>query len=218
MKTEYHAFVDGDVGRCGAILRRMEPRSLRTRTVFRMGEDAPLYLVDHVVDHEGDVRRWRQFTYDSPTSESQHSGTRDADGAVHVDGTPAPALLDAIGAYGEHLVLTQMLSDEADTASYLQFDESEPEQDPQAAELHRTGIEATELMESPPWTRSVSSSFWPDTPPTRTGSSTESWRSPTGVGAVVPGRRPRTLCQGWTRRWQPDQKKFASQAVGRASD
>ncbi len=146
MKTEYHVFVDGDVGRCGAILRHVEPRSLRTRTVFRMGEDAPLYLVDHVVDHDGDVRRWRRFTYDSPTSERQHSGTRDADGTVHVDGTPAPALRDAIGAYGEHLVLTQMVGDNKRSASYLQFDESEPEQNPQAAELRRIGIEATELL------------------------------------------------------------------------
>ena len=146
MKTEYHAFVDGDVGRCGAILRHMEPRSLRTRTVFRMGEDAPLYLVDHVVDHDGDVRRWRRFTYDSPSSESQHSGTRDADGTVHVDGTPAPALSDAIGAYGEHLILTQMLDGKADTVSYLQFDESEPVGDPQTARMHRRGIEATELL------------------------------------------------------------------------
>ncbi|WP_191278776.1 hypothetical protein [Nocardioides flavus (ex Wang et al. 2016)] len=31
--------------------------------------------------------------------------------------------------------------------SYLQFDESEPERDPQAAELHRIGIEATELLD-----------------------------------------------------------------------
>lgn len=82
-----------------------------------------------------------------PTSESQHSGTRDADGTVHVDGTPAPALPDAIGAHGEHLVLAQMLSDKADTVSYVQFDESEPEQDPQAAELHRIGNEATELLD-----------------------------------------------------------------------
>lgn len=147
MKTEYHAFVDGDVGRCGAILRHMEPRSLRTRTVFRMGEDAPLYLVDHVVDHDGDVRRWRRFTYDSPSSESQHSGTRDADGTVHVDGTPTPALSNAIGAYGEHLILTQMLGGTADTVSYLQFDESEPERDPQTAQMHRRGIEATELLD-----------------------------------------------------------------------
>ena len=146
MKTEYHAFVDGDVGRCGAILRHMEPRSLRTRTVFRMGEDAPLYLVNHVVDHDGDVRRWRRFTYDSPSSESQRSGTRDADGTVHVDGTPAPALSNAIGAYGEHLILTQMLGGKADTVSYLQFDESEPESDPQTAQMQRLGIEATELL------------------------------------------------------------------------
>ena len=147
VKTEYHAFVDGDVGRCGAILRHLEPLTLRTRTVFRMGQDAPVYLVDHVVDHDGDVRRWRRFTYDSPSSMSQHSGTREADGTVHVDGTPAPALSDALGAYGEHLVLTQMLGDKEDTVSYLQFDESEPEQDPQAAELHRRGIEATELLD-----------------------------------------------------------------------
>lgn len=146
MKTEYHAFVDGDVGRCGAILRHMEPRSLRTRTVFRMGGDAPLYLVDHVVDHDGDVRQWRRFTYDSPSSESQVSGTRDADGNVHVDGTPAPALSDAIGAYGEHLILTQMLGGKADTVSFLQFDESEPEGDPRTAQMHRRGIEATELL------------------------------------------------------------------------
>lgn len=110
-----------------------------------MGEDAPLYLVDHVVGHDGDVRRWRRFTYDSPSSESQHSGTRDADGTVHVDDTPAPAFSDAVGAYGEHLILTQMLGDKADTVSYLQFDESEPEGDPQTAQMHRRGIEATEL-------------------------------------------------------------------------
>lgn len=76
MKTEYHAFVDGDVGLCGAILRHIETGSVRTRTVFRMGEDAPVYLVDHVVDHDGDVRRWSRFEYDSPSSESRHSGTR----------------------------------------------------------------------------------------------------------------------------------------------
>lgn len=147
MKTEYHAFVDGDVGRCGAILRHVGPRSLRTRTVFRMGQDAPLYLVDHVVDHDGDVRRWSRFTYDSRTSGSHRSGTRDADGTVHVDGAPAPALSDAIGAYAEHLILTQMLAGKADTASYLQFDESEPEGDPQAVQMHRRGIEATELLD-----------------------------------------------------------------------
>ena len=147
MKTEYHAFVDGDVGRCGAILRHVEPTRLRSRTVFRMGEDAPVYLVDHAVDHEGDVRQWKRFTYDSPSSDSQHSGTRDPDGTVHLDGTPAPALSGAVGAYGEHLVLTQMIAIDADAVSYLQFDESEPEEDPQAAELHRRGIEATELLD-----------------------------------------------------------------------
>ena len=147
MKIEYHAFVDGDVGRCGAILRHVAPRSLRTRTVFRMGADAPVYLVDHVVDHEGDVRQWRRFRYDSPSSDSQHSGTRDPDGTVHVDGTPAPALSDAVGAYSEHLVLTQMIGGDTDAVSYLQFDESEPEEDPQAAELHRRGTEAIELLD-----------------------------------------------------------------------
>jgi hypothetical protein len=147
VRTEYHAFVDGDVGRCGAILRHVEPRSLRTRTVFRMGEDAPVYLVDHVVEHDGDVRQWRRFTYDSPSSESRHSGTRDLDGTVHVDGMPAPALSDAVGGYAEHLVLAQMLGDDADAVSYLQFDESEPEEDAQTAQLHRRGAEATELLD-----------------------------------------------------------------------
>jgi hypothetical protein len=147
VKTEYHAFVDGDVGRCGAILRHVEPRSLRTRTVFRMGEDVPVYLVDHVVDHGGDVRRWRRFTYDSPGSEIQHSGTRDADGTVHVDGTVAPQLAGAVGGYGEHLVLAQMLGGDDDTVTYVQFDESEPGEDAQKAELHRCGFEATELLD-----------------------------------------------------------------------
>lgn len=147
MKTEYHAFVDGDVGRCGAILRHVEPRSLRTRTVFRMGEDAPVYLVDHVVDHDGDVRRWRRFTYDSPGSGSQHSGTRDADGTVHVDGTVAPELADAVGGYGEHLVLAQMLGGDEDTVSYVQLDESEPGEGAQKAELRRCGFEATDLLD-----------------------------------------------------------------------
>jgi hypothetical protein len=147
VKTEYHAFVDGDVGRCGAILRHVEPRRMRTRTVFRMGEDAPVYLVDHLVDHDGDVRRWSRFTYESPGSESQHSGTRDTDGTVHVDGTLAPELADAVGGYGEHLVLAQMLGGDEDTVAYVQFDESEPGEDPQTAELHKRGFEATELLD-----------------------------------------------------------------------
>jgi hypothetical protein len=112
-----------------------------------MGEDAPVYLVDHVVDHDGDVRRWRRFTYDSPGSGVRHSGTRDPDGTVHVDGTPAPALSDAVGGYAEHLVLAQMLGDGADSVSFLQFDESEPEEHPQPAELRRLGTEATELLD-----------------------------------------------------------------------
>jgi hypothetical protein len=145
--TEYHAFVDGDVGRCGAILRHVEPRTLRTRTVFRMGEDAPVYLVDHVVDHEGDVRQWRRFEYDSPSSGTRHSGTRALDGTVHVDGTSVPALADAIGGYGEHLVLARMIDDGADTVSFAVFDEGEPEDAPQAAALHGRGIEATELLD-----------------------------------------------------------------------
>ena len=125
MKTEYHAFVDGDAGRCGAILRHVEPRRMRTRTVFRMGEDAPLYLVDHVVEHDGDVRRWTRFEYDSPSSGRRHSGTRAPDGTVHVDGTWAPQLFDAVGAYGEHLVLAQMLGADEEAVSYLQFDEGD---------------------------------------------------------------------------------------------
>jgi hypothetical protein len=147
VKTEYHAFVDGDVGRCGAILRHLEPRSLRTRTVFRMGEDGPLYLVDHVVAHEGDVRQWTRFTYSSPSARSEHSGTRDPGGTVHVDGTLAPELFDAVGAYGEHLVVGQMLRGDEDVVSYAQFDESEPGQDVQTAELHRGRFEATELLD-----------------------------------------------------------------------
>jgi hypothetical protein len=147
VRTEYHAFVDGDVGRCGAILRHVGPRSLRTRTVFRMGEDAPVYLVDHVVDHDGDVRRWTEFTYDSPATQSRHSGSRDGDGTVRFDGTVAPELTDAVGAYGEHLVLAQMLAGDERTVSYVQFDESEPGEEAQQAELRRCGSEATELLD-----------------------------------------------------------------------
>lgn len=147
MTTEYHAFVDGEAGHCGAILRHLGPLGLQTRTVFRMGEDAPVYLVDHVVDHDGDVRRWRRFTYDAPGSGIQHSGTRNPDGTVHVDGMPAPELTDAVGAYGEHLVLAQMLGDNADVVSYVQFDESEPGAEVETAQLRRRGIEATELRD-----------------------------------------------------------------------
>lgn len=147
MRAEHHAFVDGDVGRCGAILRHVGSRSLRTRTVFRMGDDAPAYLVDHVVDHDGDVRRWTGFTYDSPVSQSRHSGTRDADGTVRVDGTAAPELGDAVGAYGEHLVLAQLLAGHAHSVSYVQFDESEPREGAQRAELRRCGPEVTELLD-----------------------------------------------------------------------
>ena len=147
MRTDHHAFVDEDFGLCGAILRHVGPTSLRTRTVFRMGEDAPVYLVDHVVDHDGDVRQWRRFTYDSPTSATRHVGTRGPEGTVHVGGTLVPALSDAVGAYGEHLVLEQMLSACAPEASYLQFDEGEPAEEPQPARLRRVGLEPTELLD-----------------------------------------------------------------------
>jgi hypothetical protein len=43
-----------------------------------------------------------------------------------VDGTLAPGLSDAVGGYGEHLVLAQTLGDDADSVSLRQFDESEP--------------------------------------------------------------------------------------------
>lgn len=85
MIAEYESFVDGDAGRCGAILRHLTPTSLRTRTVFRMGIDAPLYLVDHLIEHDGDVRHWTRFTYDSPTSAISHEGNRDPDGTVHIE-------------------------------------------------------------------------------------------------------------------------------------
>jgi hypothetical protein len=147
MRTDYHAFVDGDVGRCGGNLRHVESTTLRTRTVFRMGEDAPVYLVDHVVEHDGDVRRWTRFAYDSPTSETQHGGTRDPDGTVSVDGVRTPALSGAVGGYGEHLVVAHLLGDGAETVLYLQFDESEPDEAPQTAELRRSGTEATELLD-----------------------------------------------------------------------
>jgi hypothetical protein len=75
---------------------------------------------------DGGVRRWTGFTYDSPSSGIQHSGTRDPDGTVRVDGTLAPGLSDAVGGYGEHLVLAQTLGDDADSVSLRQFDESEP--------------------------------------------------------------------------------------------
>ncbi len=120
---------------------------MRTRTVFRMGQDAPLYLVDHVVEHDGDVRQWRRFTYSSTTSPNQHSGTRDPDGNVNVDGTAAPALFGAVGGYGEHVVLAQMLADRGDAVSYIQFDESDPAGGAQVAELHRRGVEPTELLD-----------------------------------------------------------------------
>lgn len=147
MKTEHHAFVDGDAGLCGAVLRCIEPHSMRTRTVFRAGDDAPVHLVDHQVDHDGDVRRWTRFRYVSPTSRREHAGTRDSRGTVHVDGVPAPELADALGGYGEHLVLTQMLADGADAVSYVQFDEGDPRQGAETAELHRRGTEAIELID-----------------------------------------------------------------------
>lgn len=147
VRTEHHAFVDGDTGRCGAILRHIEPRRLHTRTVFRMGEDAPVYLVDHVVEHDGDVRQWRRFAYDCPTSGSRHTGTRDRAGAVRIDGRPAPRLTGALGGYGEHLLVDQLLRDESAAASYRQFDEGEPELDVQAAELRRSGVEPTLLLD-----------------------------------------------------------------------
>lgn len=148
MISECHVFVDGDAGRCGAILRHTEPQRMRTRTVFKMApQDAPVYLVDHVVEHDGDVRHWRRFAYDSPTSGSQHSGEREPDGTVCVDGTSTPALFSAIGGYSEHLVLKQLLVDGEEAISYLQFDESDPADGVQVAELRKQGIESTELLD-----------------------------------------------------------------------
>lgn len=147
MKTEYHAFVDGDAGPCGAIMRHVEADGLTTRTVFKTGGDAPVYLVDHAVRHDGSARTWRRFDYHSPTSDSRRSGTRHPDGTVHVDGTPAPQLTGAVGGYTEHLVLTEMLLGGADTVSYAQFDEAEPEEGTEPAELRRGGNEVTELLD-----------------------------------------------------------------------
>jgi hypothetical protein len=61
--------------------------------------------------------------------------------------TLAPALADAVPAYGEHLAVAQLLRDDAKGASYLQFDESEPTGACEAAELRRLGIETTELLD-----------------------------------------------------------------------
>ena len=107
----------------------------------------PCTSCDHVVEHDGDIRRWSRFAYDSPTSATRHTGTRDLDGTVHVDGTAAPALSGAVGGYGEHLVVAQLLDDGADAVSYRQFDESEPAEGAQAAELRRDGIETTALLD-----------------------------------------------------------------------
>ena len=147
MKTEYHAFVDGDAGRCGAIMRHVEPSALTTRTAFRMGDDAPVYLVDHQVFHGGDARSWSSFTYDSPTSDSRHRGVRRFDDTIEVDGAPAPQLSDAVGGYTEHLVLTEMLRQGADSVSYIQFDESEPGEGTESAQLRRVGVEDTDLLD-----------------------------------------------------------------------
>jgi hypothetical protein len=87
------------------------------------------------------------FTYDAPGSGSRHSGTRDARGTVHVDGRVAPELADAVGAYGEHAVVAQMLGGDEDAVSYVQFDEAEPEEAAQRAELRRCGFEATQLLD-----------------------------------------------------------------------
>lgn len=147
MKTEYHAFVDGDAGPCGAIMRHVESDGLTTRTVFKMGDAAPVYLVDHAVRYDGDSRTWTRFDYHSPTSDSRHSGVRHPDGTVDVDGTPAPQLIGAVGGYTEHLVLTEMLLNGADTVSYAQFDEAQPEEGTESAELRRGGTEVTGLLD-----------------------------------------------------------------------
>lgn len=147
MRNEHHAFVDGEAGRCGAILRHVGPGELRTRTVFRMGEGAPVYLVDHAVRHDGDVRRWTRFSWDSPTSDGRHSGTRHADGTVLVDGLQAPALTDAMGAYSEHLAVAELLRAEADVISFRQFDEGEPDQGSRPAELRKQGSEVIDLLD-----------------------------------------------------------------------
>lgn len=145
MSTELHAFVDGDSGRCGAIVRLVQPRAMRTRTVFRMGAGAPLYLVDHLVEHDGDVRRWTRATHDA--AGSHHTAERGPDGKVRVDGGPAPWLAGAVGGYGEHLLLTRLLSGGGDAVSFLQYDEGEPDAQPEAAELRRAGTEPTELLD-----------------------------------------------------------------------
>lgn len=146
MDADHHLFVDGDAGLCGAILRHLESGRMRARTVFRMGDDAPVYHVDQVVEHDGDVRRWTRFTYDSPTSGTSHSGHR-TDGRVVLDGRPAPGLADAVGGYGEHLLLLDLLRDGARSVSYHQFDEGDPDAGMEAAELVRDGRETTALLD-----------------------------------------------------------------------
>ncbi|KRF34428.1 hypothetical protein [Nocardioides sp. Soil805] len=148
MTFEYQIFVDGDVGPCGAILRQVESGMLRTRTVFKMGDDAPVYFVDHLVEYSGGVHQWTRFTYECPTAEiTRHEGNRAADGSVHIDKEPAPALDGALPAYAEHLVLTHLLTSGGPGAAYTQFAEGAPQDGTESVEIRRDGREPTELAD-----------------------------------------------------------------------
>lgn len=148
MSFEYQIFVDGDVGPCGAILRHVESGMLRTRTVFKMGDDAPVYLVDHLVEYDGGVHQWTRFTYECASAGiTRYEGNRAADGSVHIGGEPAPALDGALPGYAEHLVLTQLLASGDPAAAYTQFAEGAPHDGTESVEMRRDGREPTELAD-----------------------------------------------------------------------
>lgn len=147
MGFEYQIFVDGEVGPCGAILRHVESGVLRTRTVFKMGDDAPVYLVDHLVEYDRGVHQWTRFNYQCPTAGITRRGNRAADGSVHIDGQPAPALDGALPGYAEHLVLTHLLTSGDPAAAYTQFAEGAPHDGTESVEMRRDGRESTELAD-----------------------------------------------------------------------
>lgn len=147
MTVRLEAFVDEDAGKCGAILRRQGPDGLTTRTVFRMGDDAPVYLVDHSVSYNNRIQDWTSFAYESPTSETSHRGSRDDDGAALVDGEAAPGLGEAIPGYAEILLVDEAMNDARTSVEYRFFDESEPDEGVKPAVLRREGTEDTELLD-----------------------------------------------------------------------
>lgn len=146
MTDEFHSFVDSSVGKCGAILRRSSPGRLLTRTVFRLGEQAPIYLVDVTLDYVGSARTWTRYSVRIAGSDAIEVGERARTGEVRLGGGVVAALHDAVPSYAEHLLVGELLSAGQRSLTYRIFDEGRPHRASDAA-LTIQGLESIGLAD-----------------------------------------------------------------------